>query len=93
MHNASLSIANERSASRTLVKVFLHKNIQYITILINGPPEIMVLAIDVDKQFVEEPCITGTPFSMANLVGKLLTELETPLPYSFISDDNAPCSK
>ena len=83
----------KEARSCAFVTVFLHKNIQYITILIDDPPEIMALAIDGDKQFIKEPRITGTSLSMANLVGKLLTELETLLPHSFISDDNAPCSK
>jgi hypothetical protein len=71
----------------------LNKNIQYITVLIDGPPEIMAFTIDGDKHFSEEPRITGTPFSMPNLVGELLTEFKAPLPYCFIGDDNAACRK
>jgi hypothetical protein len=32
--------------------MFLHENIQYVTVLINGPPEIMMFAIDGDKPWL-----------------------------------------
>jgi len=73
--------------------VFVQEHIQHISILIDSPPEIMAFAIDDDKLFVEVPRITRTPLSTPNLVNKRLTELETPLPYSFVGDNNATCSE
>jgi hypothetical protein len=78
---------------RESVRALLNKDIQHLTILIHGPPEIMAFAIDGDKHFIEKSRVTGTRPAMSNFLGVLVTELETPLAHSFIGDDNAACNQ
>jgi hypothetical protein len=79
--------------SRPFVTVFLHADIQYITILINSAPKIMALATNRHRYLIEKPRVTGARLSASNFHSILVTELETPLPHSFIGDDNAACSQ
>ena len=71
----------------------LYKNIEHVTILINRSPKIMALTVDRQKDFVHKPRITEIPSSMPNLIGVLLTELQTPLPYRLIGDHDTPSGK
>jgi hypothetical protein len=44
-----------------------------------GPPEIVALAIDGEKDLIEMPCVPGLRTPMAELLGILLAEFATPL--------------
>ena len=43
------------SSNPTLFSLEIH--IDHLTILINGPPQVMLLAIDFDEDFIDEKCI------------------------------------
>jgi hypothetical protein len=45
----------EKALSRTLIATALHENVYGIPILINGTPEILPLALNRDKDFVDMP--------------------------------------
>src|SRR3954447_20174361 len=49
----------------------------------------MLLAGDGDHHLVEVPLITGTGQPAADLVGERLAELERPLPYGLVADEDA----
>jgi hypothetical protein len=53
----------------------------------------MTFAIDGNKNFIEKPRVTEAKLAASNFLGKLLTELETPPPFSFMSENNAACSQ
>jgi hypothetical protein len=38
----------------------LAKNIAWVAILIGGPPEVILCAIDGAKDFVQRPCVAGS---------------------------------
>jgi hypothetical protein len=46
----------------------LSKNLEYVAILIDGPPEVILCAIDGAKDFIQIPCVAGSgtvmPFSL-----------------------------
>jgi len=69
--------------------VFLHENIQHITILIDSAPKIMTLTTDRNKSLIHVPCITRSGLPTPNLLGDVLTEFEATLLYSFIRHSNA----
>ena len=69
--------------------MFLHENIQYVTVLIDGSPEIMALTTDRHKQLIKKLGIAGKSLSMPNLIRKRLIELAAPLPYGLIGQNNA----
>jgi hypothetical protein len=62
-----------------LVMPTLHQDIQDVVVLIHGSPQVMALAIDGQKYLVEMPFVPGPRPSTPQLVGVILTELETPL--------------
>jgi len=47
----------EKAFSRTLIATTLHENINAIAILIHGPPQILALPLNGDKDFVDMPRI------------------------------------
>jgi hypothetical protein len=89
----ALQQLTKEALSRALVTVFLHKNIQYIAILIDSALKIMAPATDRDKNLIHVPCVTRARPAALNFLGALVTELEAPLPHRFIGDNNAACSQ
>ena len=57
--------------------------------LIDGTPEVMLLAIDLEKHLVAVPLVAGLCTPTAQLIGKLLTKLEAPLPHRFLRHEPA----
>jgi hypothetical protein len=57
--------------------------------LIDGAPEIMTLAAELQKHFIAVPLVARLCASKTELIGELLAELETPLPHGFAAHDHA----
>jgi hypothetical protein len=57
-----LALTAQQSAKKplgcTLIAARLQQNIDDITILIHGPPKILLLAVDSDEEFVQIPGVT-----------------------------------
>ena len=85
---AALEPLPEDLLRRLLVPAALHQNIQPMTVLIDGPPEVMAFTVAAEKHLIEVPLITrpGTP--AAYLVGLLVAKLAAPLPDGFIGHDH-----
>jgi hypothetical protein len=75
------------------VPAALHQDIQDVPMLINGAPQIVRLAIDREKDFVEVPCIARSSASATQLVGIRLGTLQAPLPNRLVCDDNTAFGK
>ena len=73
-----------------LVPVLLHKDVQHITILIDGAPEVMPLTADCDEDLVHEPGIAQTPLAASKTSGEDAAELETPLADGLVAHNGAP---
>ena len=72
---------------------FGHKNFKYFALVIDGTPEVVRLAINSDKYFVQVPApvrarmmVNSTP---SDLGGKQWTEPVPPEPYRLVADVDA----
>ena len=60
--------------------------------LINGSPEIVLLAIDLQKDLIQMPLVARTLTATPQFISVCLPKLQTPLPNGFIGhDDPALC--
>src|SRR5262245_48714713 len=73
-----------------IVPSFLHQDIQDLTILIDGPPQIVTLAIDRDEHLVHTPRVAQRPLTMASALREGVAKAETPQPDGFITYSHAP---
>ncbi len=62
------------------ITVRLDENIDHVTILINGAPEILAFALDRDEDLVQVPRITEATLPTLQATGVLRTKLEAPKP-------------
>lgn len=73
-----------------LISPALHQDIQHVPLLIDCPPQIMMLAFDRQKHLIEVPFIAGPGAAATELIGILLAELATPLADGLIGYHYAP---
>ena len=72
----------------------LNEDVDYISVLVDGTPEIMPSTLDVYEEFVEVPRIAQTILSTPQLASIVRTEFPTPLPNRLVGDnDPALCQK
>ncbi len=69
------------------VPAALDQDVQDVTILVHGSPQIMILAIDLDEHLIEVPLISGPGTPSAQFIRVCLTELERPFTDRFVSND------
>ena len=79
----------EEFLGRRFVPLALHKNIQDGAVLINSAPELVRLAIDRDKHFIQMPRVARLWAALAQLVRIDLAKFEAPLADGFVGDDDA----
>jgi hypothetical protein len=84
-----MSLLHEKLLRRVLVAAALHENIEYVTILIDGPPEIMPCAVDREKDLIQVPLVARLGAPATELIGIRLPELLAPLPDRFVGDDDS----
>src|SRR5262245_33244193 len=72
-----------------LIASTLHQDIQHVPILIDCPPQIVVLTLDDQRHFIEVPFVARPGTAATKLIGILLAKLATPLANSFIGYDYA----
>src|SRR3954465_15258757 len=63
-----------------LVPPLLDENVEHEAILVDGPPEPVLLASDLHLDLVQVPLVSGTGQPAPDLVGEALAELARPLP-------------
>jgi hypothetical protein len=88
-----LALTAQQSAKEplgcTLIAAGLQQNIDDITILIDGTPKILLLAVDSDEEFVQIPSITeASPFLLktSRIVG---SEFPAPLSDGFVRNNDS----
>jgi hypothetical protein len=69
-----------------LVPALLDQDIQHLAILIDCTPQIVALAINRDKHFVEIPRVTQPPLAVTQLLGEGRPEFQTPLTDRLVAD-------
>jgi hypothetical protein len=72
----------------------LNENIDHVTILVDGPPQILSLTLDHHEQFVQIPSVAQASLPSPERPGVFDTKLPTPLSDGFVADGDAPlCQK
>src|SRR5262249_10144871 len=56
----------------------LHQDIQDVAVLIHRPPQIVMVALDRQKHFIQVPLVPGPRTTTTELISVLLTKLVTP---------------
>ena len=79
----------EKLVGGRLVASALHQNIDDLAIFINSSPQVILLAVDFDDDFVEVPLIGGFGATVTNLIGIGLGKLPTPLADCFGANGDA----
>jgi hypothetical protein len=64
---------------RLFVAAALHEDIEDVVVLVNRTPEVMALAIDGQKDFIQMPLVTWLGSSVLQLIRVALREFQTPL--------------
>jgi hypothetical protein len=64
-----------------------------ITVLVNGPPEILALPLNGHKHFVDVPRIARTPLPLFEFASIVRPKLLTPLTDRFICDGDSTLGK
>jgi len=79
---------------RTLIATGLNKNIDHVSVLVNGAPEILPLTLDIHEEFIQMPNVTQSALSSPEPSGIFGPELPTPLPDGLAADcDPALCQE
>jgi hypothetical protein len=81
----SLEEFAEKLLRRLLVPATLHENIEHehVAVLVDRPSEIMALAVDGQKHFVQMPFIARSGAPATQLIGVCLAKLPAPLANRF----------
>jgi len=79
----------EESLRRLLISAALRQNVQYVVLLIYGPPEILSLAFDGETHLIHLPLIAGLGTTATQLVSILLLKLTAPLVDGLIRHDHS----
>ena len=74
-----------------LVAPALDQNVEHDARLINGSPQPVRHAGDLEHDLVEVPFVTSAGQPAADLVGEFLAKLACPLPHGLVADNDAPC--
>ncbi len=75
--------------SGALVAARLNQDVEHVAVLIDRPPEVVLLAIDSNKDFVQVPAIAETALTALQISDIARTELPTPDSNGFIRDDDS----
>jgi hypothetical protein len=67
----------------------LDQNVNHVAVLIHGPPQISLLAVDSNEGFIQMPVVAQPSLSSLQSPSIDETELLTPLPNRFIGYDDA----
>lgn len=79
----------EESLGCTLIAARLQQNIDHVSVLINGTPEILLLAVDSDEQFVQIPDVAEATLFRLQTLCIAGSEFSAPLADRFERDDDS----
>jgi hypothetical protein len=68
----------------------LDQDVDHVAVLIHSTPEVMLLAIDSNEDFIQIPVIAQSTLPSLQFPDIVRTELMTPLPDRLIGHDNSP---
>jgi hypothetical protein len=67
----------------------LNKDVEHNAVLVDGTPEVVLNALDLDEHLVEVPLVPWSWAAAANATGKALAEFSAPSPHGLIGNFNA----
>src|SRR5215213_619840 len=76
----------EQALGGPLVPPALDQNVEHEAILVDGPPEPVLLASNLHLDLVQVPLVSGTGQPASDLVGEGLAELARPLAHGLVAD-------
>jgi hypothetical protein len=80
----------EETFSRTPIATQLEEDVDHITVLVNGAPEIVLLPPNVHEEFIQVPRIAQPTLATLERTSVHGTELQTPQSDGLVSDDDPP---
>jgi len=80
------AMTSQESFCGFLVPPFLNENIEFVTILIDSSPQVMLDTIDLDEDFIQIPGVAQRSPALFDSIGVFLTKLLAPLAYGFVAD-------
>ena len=80
---------SRESLCGALITMRLDQNVDHVAVLIHGPPQIPLLAVDSNEDFIQMPVVAQPSLSSLQSPSIVETELLTPLPDRFIGYDDA----
>ena len=88
-----LSLTLQQSAKEsprcTPVPTGLYEDVNQVTVLVHGAPQILALTVDRDEDFVQKPRISESTLTSLQPPGVIGAELPAPLPNRFVRHDDA----
>src|SRR5918911_1500001 len=72
-----------------LVSPTLDQDVEHDPMLVDGPPQPVLLAADPQTHFVQVPLVSRTGQPTPDLVGEVLAELARPLAHGLMADEDA----
>jgi len=98
-HDARLSAAlavkhpTQETLGSYLIASLLDKDVQYDSVLIDGSPEPVAVAADLERYFVQMPLVASSYSSSTQPCGEGGAELRAPLVDGFVADDDTAFGK
>jgi hypothetical protein len=84
----SLEQLPEEPLGRARTPMSLNEDVDYVSILVDGTPQVASLASDAHEQLVQVPRIAQTTLSTPQFPSVVSTEFPTPLPDRLVGDDD-----
>ena len=82
--------SSEESFRGATITARLNQDVDHVAILIHGTPEILLLAVDSNEDFVQVPDIPEAALTPLQFSGIVRTKLLTPDSNRFIRDNDSP---
>ena len=79
----------EKTHSRESITLPLHENIDHDSMLIDGSPEIVGNAVDLEEDLIQMPLVAGPSPTSSQATSELLAKLIAPAPNRFIAEEHS----
>ena len=88
------TLAAQKSSKEALCGVLitmrLDQDVDHVTVLVHGTPQVLLLAVDSNEDLVQIPVVAEPSFSSLQFPGIVRTELLAPAPDGLIRQDDSP---
>ena len=74
---------------RESIPTWLHKDVEHNAVLINGSPEVMSTAVDLEENLIQMPLVAGSSTPSPETIGVGFAELVAPASDRFVANHHA----